>query len=267
MQPEKVPEVLKTSINFKILGLILAAVIGFQAFLYFSPESAELEEGIAFLSMATPLTVAIGSYFVAHRYGLSEVFGKSYLLFAIAYFAVFLGEVTYYAYDVIFEIDPYPSIGDVFFFALYPLASMHIIINFRFFKTKTSLKQKALFIAIPIIIFSTYTAVSLDEYGGFDEIFADETDTFDYFYSLIFVTGTAITLSLAALGAIVFRGGMLGVVWLLLLVGVLVFTIGDVWYYYLELFGEYDLIHPVNLFWYASDAILIYALYKHGKSI
>lgn len=267
MQPEKVPEVLKTSINFKILGLILAAVIGFQAFLYFSPESAELEEGIAFLSMATPLTVAIGSYFVAHRYGLSEVFGKSYLLFAIAYFAVFLGEVTYYAYDVIFEIDPYPSIGDVFFFALYPLASMHIIINFRFFKTKTSLKQKALFIAIPIIIFSAYTAVSLDEYGGFDEIFADETDTFDYFYSLIFVTGTAITLSLAGLGAIVFRGGMLGVVWLLLLVGVLVFTIGDVWYYYLELFGEYDLTHPVNLFWYASDAILIYALYKHGKSI
>ena len=91
MQPEKVPEVLKTSINFKVLGLILAAVIGFQVFLSLSPESEDIEEGIAFLSMATPLTVAVWSYFVAHRYGLSEVFGKSYMLFALAYFAVFLG--------------------------------------------------------------------------------------------------------------------------------------------------------------------------------
>lgn len=261
------PEILKSKINFKIIILILAGAIGFQMFIYFTPESVEIQEDISYLSMAQPLIVSFASFFVAHRYGLSQVFGKSYLILSIAYFAYFLAEFIYYAYDLIYGVDPYPSIADVFFFAVYPLVSLHIIINFRFFKSKTGLMQNALFIAIPIIIFTAYTTVALEEYGGFEEIISDDESTFDFFYGLIFVAGAAVTLSLAALGALVFRGGMLGVVWVLLLCGVLAFTIGDTWYYYLELFEEYDLYHPVNLFWYASYWIIIYALIKHSKAI
>lgn len=267
MQPEKVPGVLKTSINFKVIGLIVLGVIGLQTFLYLGSESLEVEEGIAYLSMFLPLVVAISSFFVAHRYGLSEVFGKSYLMFSLAYFAFFLAELTYYAYDVIYGIDPYPSFADIFFFAFYPLTAMHIVINLRFFKSKTNKWQKMLFIAIPIIIFLAYTETASDAYGGIEGILADDESMFDYSYGLIFVAVAAITLSLAALGAIVFRGGMLGIVWTLLLVGILINNIGDVWYYYLELFEGFDLYHPVNLFWYSSSLIMIYALYKHSKSI
>lgn len=267
MKPERVPEILKTTINFKVLVLIFAGVIGLQTFLYLAPETTEIEEGIAYLSMAAPLVVAIYSFFVAHRYGLSQVFGKSYLMFSLAYFAFFLAEVTYYAYDVIYGIEPYPSFADVFFFALYPLTTLHIIINLRFFKTKTKFPQKLPFIIIPIIFFSAYTITASDVYGGIEGIFADENDTFDYFYGLIFVAAAAVPLSLAAFVAIIFRGGMLGIVWILLLIGILINNIGDVWYYYLELFDGYDLYHPVNLFWYSSHVILIYALYKHAKSI
>lgn len=267
MQPERVPEILKASINFRVVGLILVGIIGFQIFLNFSPKSTEIEEGIAYLSMAAPLVVAICSFYVAHRYGLSQVFGKSYLMFSLAYFVFFLAEVTYYAYDVIYGIDPYPSFADIFFFAFYPLTALHIIINLKFFKSKTNIGQKLLFIAIPIIIFSVYTFTAEITYGGIAEILADGEATFDYLYGLIFVAVAAITLSLAALGAIVFRGGMLGVVWALLLVGILINNIGDVWYYYLELFEGFDLYHPVNSFWYLSSGIMIYALYKHSKSI
>ncbi|HET6518107.1 MAG TPA: histidine kinase [Nitrosopumilaceae archaeon] len=267
MRPERVPEVLKTPINFKVIGIIFAGVIGLQSFLYLTQESGDVEEGIAFLSMSLPLVVAICSFFVAHRYGLSQVFGKSYLMFSLAYFVFFLAEMTYYAYDVIYGIDPYPSFADIFFFAFYPLTAMHIIINLRFFKSKTTTWQKILFIAIPAVIFSAYTITASEAYGGIEEIILDDEATFDYLYGLIFVAVAAITLSLAALGAIVFRGGMLGIVWVLLLVGILINNIGDVWYYYLELFGGFDLYHPVNLFWYSSSLIMIYALYKHIKSI
>ena len=267
MQPERVPEVLKTKINFKVIGAIFGGVIALQAFLNLSQDSLDAEEGMAYLSMSLPLIVAIASFFVAHRYGLSQVFGKSYLMFSLAYFVFFLAEITYYAYDVIYGIDPYPSFADIFFFAFYPLTALHIIINFRFFKTKTKNWQKVLFIAIPAIIFTAYTFTASDAYGGIDEIIGDDEALFDYSYGLIFVAVAAITLSLAALGAIVFRGGMLGVVWILLLVGILINNIGDVWYYYLELFEGFDLYHPVNLFWYSSSLIMIYALYKHSKSI
>ena len=256
--PEKIPDRLKVSINFKVLGLIFAGAIIFQVFLFLDQEIGLVEEATYYVAMATPLLVACTALVIAFRYGLSEVFGKSYLVYALANFSVFLAEFIYYAYDTIYGIDPYPSIADIFFFAVYPLIIFHIILNFRFFKTKTSIKQKAILIAIPLIITLIYSDYSLQEFGEAN---------FDFFYGLIFVAGASITLSLAAFGAFVFRGGMLGTVWALLLFGVLVFTIADVWYYYLEVVGEYHLLHPVNLFWYVSDWIVIYALYKHSKAI
>lgn len=254
------PEVLKSKINFRVFALIIGASIAFQTFVYFAAESSDLnmEENLAFVSMSLPLIVSVVSFFIAFKYGLSQIFGKSYLFLALAFFSFFLAEVTYYAYDEIFGIEPYPSIADVFFFGLYAFAIVHILINFRFFKTKTHITHKLLFIAIPIVIFSAYSYISLEEIGEAD---------FDFFYGIIFVGGAAITLSLAALGVLVFRGGLLGIVWSILLIGLLGFAIGDVWYYYLELFGEYDLYHPVNLFWYAGNWIIIYALYKHSKAI
>lgn len=260
MEPSKVPEVLKSKINFRVFALIIGASIAFQTFVYFAAESPDLnmEEDLAFVSMSLPLIVSVVSFFIAFKYGLSQVFGKSYLFLALAFFSYFLAEVTYYAYDEIFGIEPYPSIADVFFFGLYAFAIVHILINFRFFKTKTHISHKLLFIAIPIVIFSVYFYISLEEIGEAD---------FDFFYGIIFVGGAAVTLSLAALGALVFRGGLLGIVWSILLIGLLGFAIGDVWYYYLELFGEYDLYHPVNLFWYAGNWVIIYSLYKHSKAI
>ena len=255
--PEKIPDRLKISINFKVLGLIFAGAIIFQVLLFLDQEIGVVE-AIPFVSMTTPLLVAGTAFVIALRYGLSEVFGKSYLIYGLGSFSVFLAELTYYAYDTIYGIDPYPSIADIFFFALYPLVIFHIIINYRFFKSKITINQKAILIVIPLFITVIFAVYSLQEIG--------ETN-FDFYYGLIFVAGASVTLSLAAFGALVFRGGLLGTVWALLLFGVLVFTIGDVWYYYLEVVEEYDLFHPVNLFWYVSDGIIIYALYKHSKAI
>ncbi len=90
---------------------------------------------------------------------------------------------------------------------------------------------------------------------------------FDFYYGMIFVAGASVTLVFAILGAKVFREGVLGVAWLLLVIGILGLTIGDVWYYNLEIFGEYNLQHPVNLFWYIGYWVIVYALIKHKTII
>jgi len=74
-----------------------------------------------------------------------------------------------------------------------------------------------------------------------------------------------VVLAYAILGASIFRKGVLGVAWLLLVIGILVSTVRDVWYYYLEVFEEYSDLHPVNVMWYVSDFLIIYALAKHRK--
>ena len=118
------------------------------------------------------------------------------------------------------------------------------------------LKQERKTKKIPIVIISIYVFSSFEEFGEAN---------FDFYYGNIFIVGSSITLTFAIFGARVFRQGVLGKAWLLLVIGIFFTTTGDVWYYYLEVFEEYDLYHPVNVFWYASYWIIVYALIKHKE--
>jgi len=114
--------------------------------------------------------------------------------------------------------------------------------------------------SIPAIIVIAFILFSIGESDTFEP-------NFDFYYGLIFVIMSSTTVAFAILGAITFRGGVLGTAWLLLVAGILCNTIGDTWYYNLEIFDQYDLVHPVNLFWYVGYWIVAYSLYKHRKHI
>jgi hypothetical protein len=77
----------------------------------------------------------------------------------------------------------------------------------------------------------------------------------------------SIELALAVLGAFVFRRSVLKEVWLLLVIGIFIWTVGDIWYVYTELFEAFDNTHPTNTLWMASFMVVIYALYKHQKVV
>jgi len=265
MNPNVVPENLKNPINYKILVLIFAGALTFQSILYFIPESESEKYDliISIVSFVNPLATSIASFVIWRRYGGTLVFGRAYFFLGMAYFMVFSAELTYLIYDLVLNIDPYPSIADVFFFALYPFTLIHLILNIKFFKLKILQTEKKLLFIIPIFIIITYVLSSILSANGN----AEDYISFDFFYGLIFAIGSGITLSFAILGAKIFREGALGTVWLLLVIGILVNTIGDVWYYHLEIFGEYDLMHPVNIFWYSSYWLMVYALYRHKEEM
>jgi hypothetical protein len=257
LEPKKVEDWLQSPINKKILLLILGFALAFQIFVNFMPESKDKEYFIAAISIANPLIASLTSFTVAKRYQGSIVFGRAYAVLGIALFMMFLGEYTWYTYVFVFGVDePYPSVADVFFFAFYPLSITHIILNVRFFKTKIGIYNKFWIVTIPAAIILVYAILS----------FQAETDlTFDFYYGLIFVIVSSVLLSLALLGSTIFRGGTLGSAWILLLIGISLTTIGDVWYFYLTLFDGYFSGHPVELFWYSSYWVMTYALYKHQK--
>ena len=257
MDPEKVPTKLTTSINYKILLLILGFVVGIQIIIFLSTEE-NADMLTTLVSVTNPLVASAAGFYVAKKYSNSEVFGKSYFALALGLFSAGMGDLTYSYYDLVLHEDPYPSIADVFFFGLYPLAMYHIIKNVRFFNAKIDIPTKLTVIILPISIVGLYSFLSFQQIGEAN---------FDYFYGLIFITPSAILLSTAIVGARVFRQGLLGIAWLVIVIGILLTTVGDVWYYYLETFDQYTINHPVNLFWYASYMVITYALYKHQNII
>lgn len=255
--PDIVPEKLKTNINFKIISGIIGAVIVFHILINYALEIDNADLVISIFSFLNPLAVSIASFIVAAKYIGAGLYRKAYVVLGFAYFMIFLGEITYFMYDLLLGIDPYPSFADVFFFLQYPLTLVYLILNIRFFASFTT-RSKIWIIVLPSVILATYAIISYTELGEAG---------FDFFYGISFVASASILLAFAVLGATIFRDGLLGKAWMILVIGITALTIGDIWYYYLEYLGEYDLSHPVNLCWYAGYWIIIYALYKHKKTI
>lgn len=256
--PDIVPEKLDGQIDYRIFIGIIAASLVFQFALTFMilPDDGDFVASV--ISFINPLSVAIIGFIVVSRYKGTLVFGRSYLFLSLGFLFVFVGEVAYAVYDLVLNLEPYPSIADVFFFMYSPFLIIYLILNIRFFQPKLSKTTKIWLVGIPLLIISSYVYLALSEIGE---------SNFDFYYGSIFVATTSIVLSLAILGTKIFKDGLIGKSWIILLIGIISLTFADDWYYYLELFGDYDLSHPVNIFWYAGYWIVFYALLKHKKTL
>ena len=256
--PEIVSADTASKIDFRILVGIAAGVILFQMYLGVLEDDIQIENSIIAISLSGQIITGIAALIVARKYWGTRVFGRAYISLSIAFFSVAAGEILYDIYWIVFDIDPYHSIADVFFFLLYPFSLIHLLINIRFFKVKTSFKSIFWITALTLSIILVYAYFAYDVIGAFDA---------DFFYGLIFISGASTITSVGIYGVISTKKIPLGRSWILLVGGILLGTIGDVWYHYLEIFGGYDEGHVVNLFWYASYLVIIYSLYKHYKII
>ena len=244
-----------TKIDYKILLLILSSVILFQVYLEYLASEWILDNFITLLLFPASFLTGCASLFVAKKHGTSK-FAIAFYSLSIGFFSVSIAEILYYYYYQIIDIDPFPSIADIFFFALYPFMMIHLILNINFYQVKFTLKSKIGMVSLAVSIILLYAYFAFDSFESFN---------INFFYGLIFVSGAACITSVGLYGAIVVRKIPLGRSWFLLVTGIIIGTTADVWYYAVELMDAYTFEHVVNLFWYASYLIMIYALYKHYK--
>jgi len=244
--------------SYKALVIILILAISYQIYLSVIMEDddkLELGDIMYGLSALASGTVAL---YVAKRYRGSEVFGGTYAALGIGFLFLFVGDTTYNYYEHILNEDPYPSMADVFFLLYYPFVAYHMIRNIKYFKKDMSFGPKLGVAALTLTIVGIFAFISFDEIQG---------HSFDFYFGLIFVLGSSLILSLAILGVSVFRQSILGIAWLLLAIGIFLFTFADVWYYYLELSEQYSSSHFINTLWVSSNMLIVYALYIHRKII
>lgn len=253
MNSNIVPEKLGSPINYSVLLLIGAIVIIFHIVVNISENSDSLIYGF---SMIIPICVSTFAFITARLYAGTLVYSRAYTMLAIAFLLMFFAEFTYFVYEQILELDPYPSIADVFFFAFYPMLILYLVINIRFFAPKITKIGMATIVGTPLIITFAYLYSSLSDFGSFD-----------FYYGVIFVAAASTTLGLSIHTARIFNGGLIGTAWLVLVIGIMLDVIGDTWYYYVEINDAYTLEHPVNLFWYSSYLLILYSLFKHKKSL
>jgi hypothetical protein len=255
-------------INIKVIGIIvgLTMVDLIYGLYFFDGEYFDIKDGFF---LAGIFGVAVVSILVAKKYHGSEMLGKAYLFLGLGFFAWFIADVGYYYQQFVLDVDPWPSAFDIGFFASYIFAILHLSLNTRYFRPKWSKEMKAILIVIPIIAVGSFTAIAYDNWGEYvdgDEYTQDDL-VFDIGYTNLFIVGIAITLAFAVVGASVFRHSVLKETWLLLAIGICLWVATDSVYFYLETIEEFTHNHPINSGWTAAFMIIIYALYKHTKTL
>ena len=115
MKIDVVPEKLGSPINYSVLLLIGAIVVIFHIVVNISKDSDALVYGF---SMIIPATVSVFAFITARRYAGTLVYSRAYKMLGIAFLLMFSAEFTYFVYEQILKLEPYPSIADVFFFCI-----------------------------------------------------------------------------------------------------------------------------------------------------
>lgn len=243
--------------SYKIPVMIFAVSVGFYVTSLFAG-SIDLSLITRIGIVLTPLAVAASCFLVSKNYGNSKIFGKSYLLLGLGFSISFVGELVFFYYVDFLHFEEYVTLGDILIFSGYPFMMAHIIINVRYFVEKMEIFQKIMLVAIPGVIILGYslvlTVIPLE-------------DSSDFYYYLPFVFASSVVLGLATVAFTLFRQTALTSAWFVLLIGIAIGTIGDLLYNYAATLGVYSFGDFSNVLWIASPLIMIYALYRHQKSI
>jgi len=268
---------ISSGINYYILAFIGIGTVLFIIGNYYTPSvDSEFDEYELITSIGFG-SATLFAFIAAKRYWGSEIFGRSYLALAIAYVFYSIGWNAWWYYEISgVNENPFVYWPDLAFIAFYPLVIYHIRKNFKYFKRDNTTNQKLLIIVIPIIITSVFAIVGIlekDDDGGLSTPMTviglpdEEPEKFiiQYLVAVAFVFATTLTFSHALVATQIFRTTMLEPAWGLLLLGILINMIADIYYYYIELFGGYVREDPVTGIWLLSTVIISYALVKHRR--
>lgn len=232
----------------------------------------------ALILAAHIIATGIAFYIAKQFWGTGEkIFQNAYLALAIGMLGNLLGWSGWFFSEIVLQVEnPYPYWNDLGFLVWHAGALIHLRLTTHRFRPKLTIKQIFVILIIPSVIVGFYlTAYSGETYvfnddGNFmfnpDGIyieFYDECDQLCFFTSIVFVFLNPLMFSYALIGFGVFKGGPLGVAWLLLILGIALTLFADIPYYFSELFGGFDRTHWYTMFYFASPVIMAYALYKH----
>ena len=243
----------KNPIDFRILLLIVGLALGHQLYLNYGYSD---EYGYIDTFYIVTFVTGIIAITVATKFWYHDIFRTSYMALGICFLMLFFGDVTYIYYDVVLGVDPYPSVADVFYLGFPLFGCIHLTLNIKNFSQGFSKKTKVAIALLGIGLVLVYIIVAMT--------ILQETN-FDFYFGLLYVITSAIMLSLAVCGVMVFRRSDIAMVWMLIATGIVIYSITDLWYYLTELFDGFSLTHPTNTLWILSSMVIIYGLILHHR--
>lgn len=238
---------------------LLASIIGIGLIIIFatfiSKEATKTVTDILYVTI-TGISLALTSI-LASRFGNKGNHGKAWLFFLGAASSWFIAETTWTVYELAYNVNPFPSIADIFYIIGYPFLFgflIHYLKPVRKMITKKMLVT-AICISATISISSVYMTYSFDPSIKFAE----------YVLSTIYPIFDAILIVPALIGVFLFFRGEVNFTWSLICMGILCFTIGDIGFKITTFTNTYYTGHPVDIILIWAYVLFSFGVYDHIK--
>ena len=185
---------------------------------------------------------------------IEDISKKSLLFLSISFISWFTAELTWNLFRHVLEIDPYPSIADFFYIAAPMFMFISLILFLQPLQNKIK-KTHVIFsslistlILIPILII-TFEVNS-------------EVVWFEIAIAMIYPIVDAILLVPAIIAILVSLQAKKNSFWTMILIGIIIFIVGDDLFLFLVIDDQYYDGNPVDILWLTSYVIWSFTIYN-----
>jgi hypothetical protein len=232
-----------------IIGLVIIGTT------YIDKQIGEITTDLMYVHITGALVIL--TLILAVRFRLKGSHGKAWALFLGAMTSWFIAETLWTVYELIYHVNPFPSLADVFYIAGYPFMLLFLINYIKPIKKAITRKMlvTAISVSIAMAIPGIYMAYSFDpKVSWFENIIAT---TYPIADSIIFVP--------AIIGISLFFRGEVNFTWSLICIGIVCSFLGDTGFQFAQFTETYYTGHPVDVVLLWSYILYAFGVYDHIK--
>ena len=207
------------------------------------------------LFIPAPGAMLVLSIILALRFRVSGKHGKAWIIFTIFAISWFTAEQIWLVYELIYEIDPWPSIADFFYLSGYPFLFAFSILYLLPVRKAISKKLviSSLLISLALLI-PTFTLAYQTN--------SSEND-FEVALAASYPILDAIVLCPALIGVSLFFKGEVNFLWSLVCIAMVLNVIADAGFLMLSMNDSYYTGHPIDLLYLWAYILFAFGVYSH----
>ncbi len=246
--------------NKRYLIFLIVTLVGFTAIYQVRPFVNDLQ--FLWISIPTysilPGFLTIYSAILAKKlFKQKDYQAKAFLFFALGSLSWLIAEQIWLMYDQVWTGEPFPSEADIFYILSYPLFTLFLFLSIN--PILKSISRKAWMFAIGLSSALLFPSITF----AYDDLQGEPS--LAIIIGVLYPILASIKLVPAIVGILYLTRQGANFSWMLVLFGLIVYSVADTFFLFSEIEGTYFDGHPVDLVYVYAFILLIFSLFVRLK--
>ncbi|HSB83696.1 MAG TPA: hypothetical protein VLD64_04350 [Nitrosarchaeum sp.] len=240
----------------KFLIIILILLVTVNVVANFIGENVAILVG-NFMYIPVAVSLVVVSTMKMFQSGFTGKHGMAWIALTVCAVSWLIAELTWIFYEVILNIDPFPSFADIFYLLGYPFLFMFLIFYIEPVQKAITKKMIAVatLLSLSILIPSLFIALQ-------------DNSNMSYFEAILagaYPVVDALIIIPALIGIALFFKGQVNFMWTLVCIGIFSLFVADTVFLFAQLDMWYYTGHPIEVLFYFMYVLISYGVYDNMK--